>query len=85
MTTPQTEVSEHYTIVELGDQILDALEAAGKDFEALTVYDLAPVDEFHMGGRAATATQASATSTPNAWRSASGGTASPIASGAVVR
>jgi SAM-dependent methyltransferase len=54
MTTPQTDVSEHYTIVELGDQILDALEAAGKDVDALTVDDLAPVDGFHIRGRAAT-------------------------------
>jgi SAM-dependent methyltransferase len=54
MTTPQTDVSGHYTIVELGDQILDALEAAGKDVDALTVDDLAPVDGFHIRGRAAT-------------------------------
>ncbi len=54
MRTPQADVSEHYTIVELGDQILDALEASGKDLDALTVDDLAPVDGFHIRGRVAT-------------------------------
>ncbi len=44
MTTPQTDVSGSYTIAELGDQILGALEATGKDLGALTVDDLAPVD-----------------------------------------
>lgn len=54
MTTPRTDVSGHYTVAALGDRILDALEAAGKDVDALTVDDLAPVDEFHIRGRAAT-------------------------------
>jgi SAM-dependent methyltransferase len=34
--------------------ILAALVAAGKDLDALTVDDLAPVDQFHGGGKAAT-------------------------------
>jgi SAM-dependent methyltransferase len=34
--------------------ILAALAAAGKDLDALTVEDLAPVDQFHGGGKAAT-------------------------------
>lgn len=34
--------------------ILDALVAAGKDLDALTIDDLAPVDQFHSGGKAAT-------------------------------
>jgi ubiquinone/menaquinone biosynthesis C-methylase UbiE len=34
--------------------ILDALAAAGKDLDKLTPADLAPVDEFHIGGRPAT-------------------------------
>src|SRR5262249_57928615 len=38
----------------LGDVILAALKAAGKDIEHLTPDDLAPVDEFHSGGRNAT-------------------------------
>jgi ubiquinone/menaquinone biosynthesis C-methylase UbiE len=54
MTTPLTRISDHYTIADLGDQILAALEAAGKNLEALTVDDLAPVDEFHIRGRVAT-------------------------------
>ncbi len=54
MTTPYIGVSEHYTIHDLGNRILAALKAAGKDLDALTVDDLAPVDEFHIRGRAAT-------------------------------
>jgi SAM-dependent methyltransferase len=38
----------------LGQAILDALAAAGKDLDALTVDDLAPLDQFHGGGKAAT-------------------------------
>lgn len=35
-------------------KILDALAAAGKNVDALTVDDLAPADQFHSGGKAAT-------------------------------
>ena len=38
----------------LGAAILDALAAAGKDLEALTVEDVAPADHFHGGGMPAT-------------------------------
>ena len=38
----------------LGRAILDALEASGKDLNALTVNDLAPLDQFHGGGKPAT-------------------------------
>jgi SAM-dependent methyltransferase len=34
--------------------IVDALIAAGKDLSALTIDDLAPADQFHGGGKAAT-------------------------------
>jgi ubiquinone/menaquinone biosynthesis C-methylase UbiE len=34
--------------------ILDALAAAGKDLDALTLDDLAPADHFHSGGKSAT-------------------------------
>jgi len=44
-------VLAHYGRKELGASILEALENAGKDLNALTVEDLAPVDEFHIGGR----------------------------------
>ena len=54
MTPPNTSVSKHYTIDGLGDRILAALEAAGKDLQMLSVDDLAPVDEFHIRGRVAT-------------------------------
>jgi ubiquinone/menaquinone biosynthesis C-methylase UbiE len=47
-------VADHYKKSALGDVILAALKAAGKDIEHLTPDDLAPVDEFHAGGRNAT-------------------------------
>lgn len=57
MATP-TRVNEsvqiHYARPELGSAILAALEKAGKDVNRLTPEDLAPVDEFHILGRAAT-------------------------------
>ncbi len=51
--SPQA-VAEHYKQRALGDAILAALQAAGKDVDHLTPDDLAPVDEFHSGGRNAT-------------------------------
>jgi len=47
-------VQTHYTRADLGDVILAALESAGKDVNRLTPEDLAPIDEFHIRGRAAT-------------------------------
>jgi SAM-dependent methyltransferase len=47
-------VADHYKKRALGDVILAALKATGKDIERLTPDDLAPVDEFHAGGRNAT-------------------------------
>jgi SAM-dependent methyltransferase len=38
----------------LGQAILDALVASGKQLDALTIDDLAPTDQFHGGGKAAT-------------------------------
>jgi hypothetical protein len=35
----------------LGDTILAALQRMGRDIEALTPADLAPIDEFHIRGR----------------------------------
>ncbi len=52
-------VANHYTINDLGDQILAGLKASGADLEALTLDDLAPVDAFHIRGRVATAELAS--------------------------
>ncbi|OYU00614.1 MAG: SAM-dependent methyltransferase [Burkholderiales bacterium PBB1] len=47
-------VQSHYTVTDLGKSILDALAAAGRDPDHLTPEDLAPIDEFHIRGRAAT-------------------------------
>jgi len=47
-------VARHYAHGSLEQTILDALVAAGKDVNRLTPKDLAPVDEFHVGGRQAT-------------------------------
>jgi ubiquinone/menaquinone biosynthesis C-methylase UbiE len=38
----------------LGQAILDALVASGKNLATLTIDDLAPTDQFHGGGKAAT-------------------------------
>lgn len=46
--------AQHYGRSGLGDAILDALTAAGKDIDRLTPDDLAPIDEFHTRGRTAT-------------------------------
>ena len=54
MSTEQS-VSEHYTHGSLEQAILDALAVTGKDLNDLAPADLAPVDEFHIGGRRATA------------------------------
>jgi SAM-dependent methyltransferase len=48
-------VAEHYARRDLGSTLLGALEAAGKDVDRLSLDDLAPVDEFHVRGRPATA------------------------------
>jgi MPBQ/MSBQ methyltransferase len=54
----QTHVNEaiqtHYNRSDLANVILTALERAGKDVSRLTPEDLAPIDEFHIRGRAAT-------------------------------
>lgn len=38
----------------LTNQLIRSLQDAGKDLERLITRDLAPIDEFHIGGRAAT-------------------------------
>ena len=50
----EEQVATHYTGLERTRVILDALRAAGKDPDRLSIEDLAPVDEFHIRGRAAT-------------------------------
>ncbi|MBI5617913.1 MAG: methyltransferase domain-containing protein [Gammaproteobacteria bacterium] len=47
-------VQSHYTVTDLGQRILDTLTRAGRDPSRITAEDLAPIDEFHIRGRAAT-------------------------------
>lgn len=53
MTSDKT-VSDHYRHGELLQAIQTALASLGKTMDCLTIEDLAPVDEFHIGGRVAT-------------------------------
>ena len=53
MTNDKT-VSDHYRHGELLQAIQSALALLGKTIDCLTLEDLAPVDEFHIGGRSAT-------------------------------
>ena len=55
MTTAyEQRISAHWGRNGLGQAILDALSAAGKDLNALTIDDLAPLDHYHGGGKIAT-------------------------------
>jgi ubiquinone/menaquinone biosynthesis C-methylase UbiE len=54
MTTDDL-IVRHYAQSDLTRAILDALAKAGKNIDALDANDLAPLDEFHIGGRQATA------------------------------
>jgi ubiquinone/menaquinone biosynthesis C-methylase UbiE len=54
VTDNEKAVADHYTVSDLGALILNALRNSGVKLDTLTLVDLAPVDEFHMGGRAAT-------------------------------
>lgn len=47
-------VTQHYGRADLLDAIRSGLERLGVDAEEVTIADLAPVDEFHVGGRPAT-------------------------------
>lgn len=55
MTITESAVAQHYGDANLMARILTGLEAAGADLNRLQPDDLAPVDEFHLGGRKATA------------------------------
>lgn len=50
----EQKVASHYSHGALLKAILDALSASGKDIERLSTADLASIDEFHLGWRAAT-------------------------------
>ena len=54
MTDIESTVARHYGVPDLLGRIYTGLEAAGADLARLTLEDLAPVDEFHIGGRKAT-------------------------------
>ena len=58
--TVESIVIAHYRHGTLEQDMLKALAAAGKDLDRLKADDLAPVDEFHIGGRRATADFATA-------------------------
>lgn len=47
-------IKSHYGRLNLADVILGALEEAGADLQQLSLEQLAPIDEFHIRGRAAT-------------------------------
>lgn len=49
-----TAIEQHYTRPGLGEAILAALAAAGRDLTALRPEDFAPLDQFHSGGATAT-------------------------------
>ena len=53
-TSQDNNIQGHYNRQDLGEAILAALTAAGKDIHHLKLEDLAPVDEFHIRGREAT-------------------------------
>src|SRR6185503_18468830 len=48
------DIQSHYSQGGLLERILAGLKSLGKDVAALTHEDLAPADEFHSNGRAAT-------------------------------
>lgn len=54
MKNMESAVAEHYGRAGLLARILEGLEANGADPNHLRPEDLAPVDEFHIGGRTAT-------------------------------
>jgi hypothetical protein len=53
--TLEHDVAGHYAHGALAEAIHEALAAAGRDPARLAPRDLAPVDEFHIGGQAARA------------------------------
>ena len=51
----QQDISTHYTHGNLVAAIRGGVEALGKTIISITIDDLAPVDEYHIGGRQASA------------------------------
>ncbi len=54
-TDVEPSVQSHYTVEDLGEAIVKALELEGKDPSQISGSDLAAVDEFHIRGRESTA------------------------------
>src|SRR5688500_11960156 len=54
MSESSNRVSQHYGSADLENRVLSALKEAGKNLDSLTVEDLAPLDQFHTRGLAAT-------------------------------
>jgi SAM-dependent methyltransferase len=48
------EIAHHYAAADVRERLADALRRAGLDPDRLAASDLAPVDQFHSGGRPAT-------------------------------
>lgn len=51
---PKSPISQHYGSAKLAARLRSALIQAGKNLDSLTLEDLAPVDQFHTRGLAAT-------------------------------
>jgi SAM-dependent methyltransferase len=62
--TVEQQVAEHYGLDDLTERILAALDQSGVDRKHAKTEDLAPIDEFHIGGRPATLHFASMFSLP---------------------
>jgi MPBQ/MSBQ methyltransferase len=85
MSKSSDRISRHYGSTGLANQMLSALEQAGKSLNSLTVADLAPLDQFHTRGLAATRELIKYTGVKPGWRvldvgSGLGGTARVLAS-----
>jgi ubiquinone/menaquinone biosynthesis C-methylase UbiE len=53
-SSAETRVAQHYATEKLDERLFAAFAAVGKSKSAITLDDLAAVDEFHIGGREAT-------------------------------
>ncbi len=68
MSIVQSLVREHYRQPELGQALLAALARSGTDIASLRREDLAPIEEFHIGGREATRALARVAGLQPGWR-----------------
>lgn len=68
MSESSDRISQHYGSTGLPSRILSALEQAGKNLSSLTVEDLAPLDQFHTRGLAATRELISFAGVKPGWR-----------------